>query len=213
MSERGSYAKGRERREAILKATLDVFSQNEYRDVSLRAIARELNISPALLQHYFPSREELLMEVVSAWDAENHRLGDGMSPLGYWLAGIRHNAEIPGLVRLYTALAIEATDPGHAAWPYIKNRYDTLTAEIVKDVEAQKTAGSCDPDLDSERVTRLLIAACEGLQIRWLHSPEFDVYEDFVFLLKQLGITPPPEAKLLTASLNVASHEGDKVRS
>jgi hypothetical protein len=37
----------------------------------------------------------------------------------------------------------------------------------------------------------LLIAACEGLQIRWLHSPDFDMYDEFVFLLREFGLTPP----------------------
>ena len=191
MSERGSYAKGRERREAILKTTLEVFSQNGYRGASLRAIARELGISPALLQHYFSSREELLTEVVTEWDAENDRRGAGMSDFAPWLNGIRHNIEIPGLIRLYTALAVEASDPDHGAWAYFRDRYSRLTTDIVGDIESQKRAGLCSPDLESERTARLLIAACEGLQIRWLHSADFDMYEDFVYLLRSLGITPP----------------------
>ena len=207
MSERGPYAKGRERREAILRTTLDVFSLNGYRGASLRAIARQLEISPALLQHYFASREGLLMEVVTAWDAENDRRGQGMTHMGHWLTAIRHNAEIPGLVRLYTALSIEATDPDHAAWPYFQNRYNSLTDEIVHDLDAQKRAGLCDAELDSVRVARLLIAACEGLQVRWLHSPDFDMYNDFVFLLEQLGITPPQEALVAAVAESVARNE------
>jgi AcrR family transcriptional regulator len=191
--ERGPYAKGRERREAILKATLDVFSESGYRGASLRAIARELDISPALLQHYFSTREELLMEVVSAWDDENDRRSEGLTFLAHWLVNIKHNTEIPGLIRLYTALAIEATDPDHAARPYFNRRYDNLTSQIVGDIERQKSVGLCPEDIDPKRVARLLIAACEGLQIRWLHSPDFDMYEEFVGLLRDFQLTPPVE--------------------
>lgn len=189
--ERGPYAKGRERREAILKATLEVFSEAGYRGASLRAIARELGISPALLQHYFSTREELLQEVVTAWDAENDRRSAGMTFLAHWLVNIKHNTEIPGLIRLYTALAVEATDPDHAARPYFQVRYSNLTDQIVDDIQAQKAAGLAPQDIDAPRVARLLIAACEGLQIRWLHSPDFDMYDEFVFLLREFGLTPP----------------------
>ena len=202
MSERGSYAKGRERREAILKTTLDVFSETGYRGASLRAIARELDISPALLQHYFSTREELLTEVVSAWDAENDRRGAGMTHFGHWLTAIKHNTEIPGLIRLYTALSVEATDPDHAARPYFKNRYDVLTQQIVDDIEQQKSKGLCPEEIDSARIARLLIAACEGLQIRWLHSPDFDMYDEFVFLLREFRIMPP-EKEVALASVRL----------
>ncbi|MFF2773038.1 TetR/AcrR family transcriptional regulator [Streptomyces bacillaris] len=200
MYERGPYAKGRERREAILRTTLDVFSQNGYRGASLRAIARELDVSPALLQHYLKSHEDLLTEVVTEWDAENRRRSDGMTHLGHWLTAIRHNTEIPGLIRLYTALAVEATDPEHTARPYFQRRYDNLTQEIVDDVEAQKRAGTAPADIDTERIARLLIAACEGLQIRWLHSPDFDMYDEFVFLLREFRVFPPEEEVALRAA-------------
>jgi AcrR family transcriptional regulator len=189
--ERGPYAKGRERREAILRTTLDVFSQLGYRGASLRAIARQLDISPTLLQHYFSTREELLSEVVTAWDEENTRLSGDMDFLDHWLNNIRHNVQIPGLIHLYTAFAIEAADPDHASRPFFEARYARLTKDIVDDIESQKAAGITAPDLDSERVARLLVAACEGLQMRWLHSPDFDMYEEFVYLLRQLGVAPP----------------------
>jgi AcrR family transcriptional regulator len=189
--ERGPYAKGRERREAIIRTTLEVFSQLGYRGASLRAIARQLDISPALLQHYFSSREELLTAIIEAWDAENDTLGEGMDFLDHWLNNIRHNVEIPGLVHLYTAFAVEASDPNHSARPFFAARYARLTQQVVDDIESQKRAGLARADLDSERIARLLIAACEGLQIRWLHSPDFDIYDEFVFLLRQFGVAPP----------------------
>ena len=79
MPGRGPYAKGRERREAILAATLEVFAQSGYRGTSLRAIARELGIGSSLIQHYFDTREELLTEVIKAWDGENARLSAGLA--------------------------------------------------------------------------------------------------------------------------------------
>lgn len=208
MYERGPYAKGRQRRDAILSTTLEVFSQSGYRHASLRAIARQLDISPALLQHYFATREDLLIEVVTAWDAENDARGQGMSHFGHWLTAIRHNTEIPGLVRLYTALAVEATDPDHPARSYFQARYDLLTSQIIEDINHQKDRGICPTEINSERVARLLIAGCEGLQIRWLHTPDFDMYDEFVFLLNEFGIVAPEDEVALAVERALAASVG-----
>jgi AcrR family transcriptional regulator len=193
--ERGSYAKGRERRAAILRATLEVFSEQGYRGASMRAIAEQIGVSPTLLQHYFDDREDLLAQVITAWDEENDRRSEGRNFLDHWLRNIQHNVDVPGLIRLYTAFAIEATDPGHRARPYFAERYAKLTGQIVADITRQQSAGWVDADLDAERVARTLIAACEGLQIRWLHEPDFDLMDEFVFVMHQFGLLTPEDER------------------
>ena len=192
MSERGQYAKGRERRGAILSATLEVFSQAGYRGTSLRAIARELKIGPTLIQHYFSSRDELLTEVISAWDVENARLNEGLPMIDGFAHGIRRNMRIPGLIRLYTAYAVEAADPEHPARPFFESRYNKLTSEMAADIRRQQAMGWVSAQEDPERLARLLIAECEGLQIRWLHEADFDMYQEFVFVLARFGIRVQP---------------------
>lgn len=194
--ERGPYAKGRERREAIIRTTLEVFSHLGYRGTSLRGIANEVGISAALLQYYFPTREELLTSVIQAWDAENRERSEGMDFLEHLAGSIRNNSLIPGLVHLYTVFAVEASDPGHSARPYFEKRYATLTAQLAASLEDRRAAGLAPRDLDCDRTARLLIAACEGLQVRWLHSPDFDMYDEFIALLVGLGITPPAQKGL-----------------
>lgn len=191
--ERGPYARGRERRAEILKATLEVFSKQGYRGASLRAIARELDVSPTLLQHYFASREELLTEVIRAWDAENTQRSLGRNFIDHWLRNIQHNADIPGLIRLYTAFAVEATDPNHVARPFFAARYERLTEDIVTDIRRQQAHGWVPATLDPQRVARAIIAACEGLQIRWLHQPDFSLYDEFVFILHQFQLLTPED--------------------
>lgn len=190
MPERGPYAKGRERREAILAATLEVFAQSGYRGTSLRAIAKELGIGASLVQHYFSTREELLTEVIRAWDAENRRRSDGLPMLDAFLSNIEHNMSIPGLVHLYTAYAVEATDPDHAARPFFDQRYRDMTVRFVKDLTQRQSAGTAPADLDVAEAAQLIIATCEGLQIQWLHSAEFDIYQKFWQFLATLGIEP-----------------------
>jgi AcrR family transcriptional regulator len=191
MAERGPYSKGRERREAILESTLTVFSQMGSRKASMRAIANEVGISPALLQYYFSSREELLLEVIHQWDVTNAQRGTGMTHFADWLAAIRHNAVVPGIVHLYMTCVIEATDPEHPGRPFYKERYAKLTRKIVGELLVQQRNGTLPADAEPERIARMLLAASEGMQIRWLHDPDFDMFEEFLFLLRQFGIVIP----------------------
>lgn len=198
MADRGPYAKGRERRQAILASTLEVFSRLGSRRASMSAIARHVGVSPALLQYYFSSREDLLQEVITEWDLDNARRGEGLTHFADWLKAIRHNMRIPGLVHLYMTAVVEATDPDHPHREFYAQRYEGLTPEIVAEIRNQQAAGNVDPEADPARIARILLAAIEGLQIRWLHEPDFDMVEEFLFTLEQFGIKPP---ELLTGEL------------
>lgn len=208
MYERGPYAKGRKRREEILETTLDVFSELGYRGATLRAIARELDISPALLQHYFGTRDELLTQVITAWDEHNEQLHDGLPMIEGFLHGIGSNVEIPGLIHLYTAFSVEASDPDHPSREFFRRRYADITERMAEDIEQLKSAGATPADVDATRTARALIAACEGLQMRWLNKPDFDMKEEFEFILGQFGITPEGMATLRAERLGVASPGG-----
>ena len=190
MASRGPYAKGRERREAILTATVAAFSRTGYRGTSIRAIAQEIGITPTLIQHYFPTREELLTEVIRAWDEQNARASDGIPMIDGFLGNIRRNARIPGLVRLYTAYAVEASDPDHVARPFFRERYAAMTRMFDDDIRARQEAGTAPADLDPADTARLLIATCEGLQVRWLHDGDFDIHGAFWEHLGSLGFEP-----------------------
>lgn len=51
-------------REVIMQAALALFSRHGYDKVSLRAIAREADVDPALIHHYFDSKAELFSRSV-----------------------------------------------------------------------------------------------------------------------------------------------------
>lgn len=207
MSDRGPYAKGRERRQAILDSTLEVFSEVGSRAASMSAIARHVGVSPALLQYYFASREDLLQEVITNWDRDNARRGEGLSHFADWLRAIRHNMGIPGLVHLYMTAVVEATDPDHPHREFYANRYEGLTPEITEEIRVQQLTGAVDPQADPARIARILLATIEGLQIRWLHEPDFDMVQEFLFTLEQFHIRPP---ELLDGRLDDVLH-GDRV--
>jgi AcrR family transcriptional regulator len=157
----------------------------------MTAIARNVGISPALLQYYFSSREELLQQVIDTWDSNNARRGAGLTHFADWIKAIRHNQKIPGLIHLYMTCVIEATDPDHPLREFYVERYRKLTRKITDEIGRQKQTDSVPADLDPERIARILLATIEGLQIRWLHQPDFDMVEEFVYVLRQFGIEPP----------------------
>ena len=95
---------------------------------------------------------------------------------------------IPGLVHLYTAFAVEATDPDHPAGPFFNNRYEQMTLNFVRDLRVRQQLGTVTSDVNLEDTARLLIATCEGLQIRWLRSADFDMHAEFTKFLATLGI-------------------------
>ncbi len=62
-----------ERRELLLSRATELFAQHGYEGLSMSQLAREANISKALLYHYFPSKRRLF-EATLAEGAEELRL-------------------------------------------------------------------------------------------------------------------------------------------
>lgn len=207
MADRGHYTKGRERRQAILESTLEVFSEVGSRGASMSAVARKVGISPALLQYYFGSREDLLQAVITEWDRENAVRGEGLTHFGHFLRAIRHNMRIPGVIHLYMTCVVEATDPDHPHREFYTQRYHKLSPGIVEEVRRQQREGVLREELDPDRIARILLATIEGLQIRWLHEPDFDLMEEFLYTLEQFGITPPELLSGALADLHVPEGE------
>jgi hypothetical protein len=99
--------------------------------------------------------------------------------------------QIPGVIHLYMTCVVEATDPDHPHREFYTQRYHKLSPGIVAEVQRQQTAGTLRADLDPGRIARIILATIEGLQIRWLHEPNFDLVDEFLYTLEMLGITTP----------------------
>jgi AcrR family transcriptional regulator len=108
------YAKGAAKRAEILEVALDLIARCGYRRSTLREIAAAVGLTNAGVLHYFGSREELFTEVLRLRD-EADRAVDGGDRLQQFVDVIGHNADVPGLVHLYSSLAAEAVDPEHEA--------------------------------------------------------------------------------------------------
>ena len=191
--ERGGYAKGRERRDAILAAANEVFATRGFRGASLATIAKRVGMSEPGLLHHFASKEELLLELLKLRDQhDDERIAEARAAhahvLDVLLALCRQNEERPGIVRLFTILAAESVDDDHPAHDWFLARYGDRRATLIDRLASAQREGTVDADLDPESVASQSLAMFDGLQLQWLLDPSAvdmtAVFEDFLARLR-----------------------------
>lgn len=79
----GRSEKGRQSQEHLYKTAIRLFSEQGYHQTTLRQIAREAGVSPALLYKYFPSKVSV---VLNLYDDLSHAFIQemGAMPAGTW---------------------------------------------------------------------------------------------------------------------------------
>ncbi len=163
-------------REAVLDAAVELFGSRGYRGASLAEVAAAAGLSNAGLLHHFPSKEQLLIAVLQRRDEVDARdldLGRD-APLTVWqrldvmVDLVALNAQRPGLVRLYSTVAGEATHDGHPAHDWLTGHLDGVVDDLTTAFEAGKRAGLVRSDAPSGRLARTVVAVLDGLQIQWL---------------------------------------------
>jgi AcrR family transcriptional regulator len=191
--ERGGYAKGRQRRDAILAAANEVFAKRGFRGASLATIAKRVGMSEPGLLHHFASKEELLLEVLKLRDQhDDERIAQARAahagPLEVVLELCRQNQERPGIVRLFTILAAESVDDDHPAHEWFLARYGDRRAVLADRLANAQRDGDIDAALDPESVASQILAMFDGLQLQWLLDPGAvdmtAVFEDFLSRLR-----------------------------
>ena len=190
MAQRGSYAKGVAKREEILTAALDVIAREGYRGASVKVLAEAVGLSQAGLLHYFDSKDELFTEILrkrDELDLATYRAGADEDPLRIFLQVMRHNAEVPGLVELYTRLAAEASDPEHPAHRFFIQRREVMTALFDDVIREGRRSGRYPDTVDPAAFGIVLTALADGLQTLWLRDPTIDMAGEIERLLTSLG--------------------------
>ena len=192
-SQRGSYAKGKARRQEIVDAALAVFAKSGFHSGSLREVAKRVGLTTAGVMHHFASKEELFTEVLRQRD-ERVRAAAGdvssTSLLEQTRKVVAYNQSTRGLTSLYTVISAEATDTEHPAHQYFVDRYALgrkLAEETLRDAIAH---GRLRDDIDVSLAARLIPAVMDGLQQQWLLDDSFDMTAAFDEFLR--GYLRPP---------------------
>lgn len=191
--QRGAYSKGIAKREEILTAALEIVARNGYSRTTVRELADAVGLSQTGLLHYFGTKEQLFTEILRRRDEVDLRCyggpeGDGPPDMaGVMERLVRHNAEVPGLVQLYSRFSSEAAESGHPAHDFFRDRYRAARAEISAGVRRLREAGRLPDDLDDERVTVLMLAVMDGLQMQWMYDPSVDMADHIAYFWRLVG--------------------------
>lgn len=139
----------RNRREAILGATIEQLSSREPAQIHMREIAAESGVALATLYRYFPSKELLYAHAVAAW-------GRAFGPMSRSQAGkVSSDAERisrvlrrtvkayerwPNFYRLIAFLEITDDSVARGVYQEFSIQYQALLAQVLEDTEPEDAA-------------------------------------------------------------------------
>jgi AcrR family transcriptional regulator len=175
-----SYRKGLERRAQILSSAIALFAERGV-GASLRAIGEAIGVSHAALRYYFASRDELLVEVYRAHEAQiheteahKHSAPDEVSAVAMMEKSAERNRSIPGLVELYATLTTDALQGQQhpATREFVQARYRRVRTDLAERIRAGQRSGAIAADVDPDDAAALVVAASDGLQLQWLLDPD-----------------------------------------
>lgn len=184
-------ARGRARREEILRAAIEVIAERGFRGSSIATVAERVGLTQQGLLHYFPTKDELLIAVLrqrDEWDTggspEAVRRRWTMASL---VTLVEANAARPELIRTFSALLGESVTEDHPAGAYFHDRY-RVAREDMEEIVRREWGERLPSGLTPAEVAPLLVAVMDGLQFQWLHEPEAvdltAVFRAFVGLLE-----------------------------
>lgn len=186
LGRRGPYAKTEKRRSEIAAAVLALVIENGHRSVTAAEVAERTGLSEPGVLYHFPTKEALLLAGLRRFDEEEF----SKLPAGQSLAIAGEQAEEgvhrENIVRLYSAMSGEASDPTHPAHDFFKERWKAANAIMSEDLKRLQDLGEVSPDLNPDRVSRQIHAAWEGLQLQWLVDPTFNIAEELTDLIEAL---------------------------
>jgi AcrR family transcriptional regulator len=194
MPKRTQAERTRQRKEQLVHAAMRFFGQYGYHGARLADIAKAAGVTEPGLLHHFPSKEQLLMEVLAErdrldrerFDPANHR--EVGTPLDFLQELAAHNTTVPGLVQLFTVLVAESIDEQHPGHDFFRRRYQDLRHRMVDVLRQAQAHAEIRYDIPAEDLVVLLFAMMDGLQIQWLYEPEMidmaRLFEQFLRLLQ-----------------------------
>jgi AcrR family transcriptional regulator len=189
---RGPYRKSAVRQADIVDMATQAFSERGFVGTSVREIAAAVGMTQQGLSYHFPSKEALLEAVLQRRDEYAvQRFGSSDLPPLELLREVVRDAN-PGLVRLSTMLAAEATNPEHPAHDWFTQHFRAARVLFTRLVERGQGAGEIRVDVPAEDLARLLSAAFEGHQLLWLLGVDPDFADSFETVIRLLE---PPASR------------------
>jgi AcrR family transcriptional regulator len=189
---RGPYKPGIARRLQVVTAAVEVFGEYGYAGGTVQRVADRVGVTPAAIDKLFGNKEALLVAVLEHWDEQTTEVigpdARGMALLDGFRALMAYHVRHKGLLELYTTMAAESTSPRHPAHAFMNERYRTSLTTMRQIFVDAAREGALRPmsDEDAALEAECLLATMDGLEIQFLHNPDFDLERAFGRFLDQL---------------------------
>jgi AcrR family transcriptional regulator len=193
-SRRTQAERTRLRKEQVIHEAIRFFGQHGFHGTRLADIAKAAGVTEPGLLHHYPSKEQLLMDVLAERDRIDQerfapsRPGEAGSLLASLQALVEYNQTVPGLVQLFTILVAESIDEQHPGHEFFLQRYQNVRQQSLEALRQAQTQGEVRDDIPAEDLVVLVYALMDGVQIQWLYEPGTvrmaHVFDQFVKLLK-----------------------------
>ena len=180
-------------REQLLKAAADVFAETGYENASLQAIASRAGLTSATIYRHFASKADLLLGVVeqaihAVPIAERLERGEVLAPSDFAkLVSAYADPALRSLRRLAIEIhAAASRDPeaGALLGELNDRTHHGLSKKLADCIEA----GRLPADLDTERVSSLLVVVIMGLAHLETLDPKLIGDEEWIrFLESSIG--------------------------
>lgn len=179
MSARPKYLPADERRAATVEAVVGLAGEQNPSDITTTAIAQRMGLTQGALFRHFPTKDAIL-EAVMAWVGErllarvDKAAAASASPLAaleaVFLAHIEFVSEHPGVPRM---LFGELQRPGETLPKrLVQGAVRQYGERLRRLLDAGKTQGELDAELDCEAAAVLFIGTVQGLVIQSLLAGE-----------------------------------------
>ena len=203
------------RREQIISTTRELLTQGSFASVTLAAVAESAGVSKGLLTYYFGSKDQLIVETIRAYHAEQAALLLGlvalpMPPMAKLKLLV--DAAIPSQLSVQEELKFQVE-----VWSFAKTQPDAI--EAVKEsyrafreaCEALLDQGIADGtiEVENKRFTyRVLHAVMDGLSFQLAVEPNIDMAalrSDTLDLFQQLLCIPDVSTTPVSLNRNVSA--------
>lgn len=206
--ERGPYAGGVARREAILDATVDMIAEVGYHGLSMRDVARRVGISHPGVIYHFPSKEALLMAVIELYEDRSNfdvQAMRHMQPFEVFNAFTELSTELssnPTIVEMECMLSVEASNEVHPAHDHFAARFEGLQSVLTSAFSQLQTDDLINKDADPKTLAHSLLAEWYGLHIQWLYNRDgVDVVGSLTnLIINQVDLSNPKALRAIMSS-------------
>ncbi|WP_344057992.1 helix-turn-helix domain-containing protein [Microbacterium pumilum] len=163
------------RKAEILDVTLALLTVKGYWGLTFADVAKGAGITFQAVLHYFPTKDDLMLGVLSRRDEvdirsvapQDHPVNDAAEFTDVIARLIARNAERPELIRLYAVLSAESLHADHPAHEYFRERQ----VRSLRELSDLARSWYDDPDELALQVNCEL----DGLQIFWLRDRDVDM--------------------------------------